>query len=376
MKKIKVLQLHPDYNIRKLDISDLGEQIFKSLPDEKFETVTAFLSGCPKGGQPESVADRSVYFCFDSSQLKGLRVRAMWRLYKFLKQENFDVVICNRYKSVNMLLTLSRFIKIPKCIAVVHGFGDYDRRYRKRQLARNIRSNWVFVGVSEAVQKYLISLQSGLTRENTKYITNAIDLKKARMLMLDKSKAREALGLEQNAVLIGAMGRLVPLKAHDCLIRAFAKVSADLPMAQLAIFGEGRERERLEQLVEQLDLVGRVHLLGFKADALQYLKAFDIWTMPSLREGLGLALLEGMCAGLPVIASSVPAMLPLIEGAEGVAVTPGNVDELSAALELYLSKTDDERQYIGDKVLSYILNNHGIEEFREKYYSLVAAVEE
>ena len=161
MAKLKVLQLHPDYNIRALDVSDLGEQLFKALPKDKYETVTGFLSGNPSLGQPESCADRSVYFNFTSSQLKGLRLRVMWDIYRFLKKEKFDIVICNRYKPVNILLSVSRFFAIPKCIAIVHGFGDYDRSYRKRHLARNIKANWTFVGVSKAVQDYLIELKCG-----------------------------------------------------------------------------------------------------------------------------------------------------------------------------------------------------------------------
>lgn len=95
--------------------------------------------------------------------------------------------------------------------------------------------------------------------------------------------------------------------------------------------------------------------------------------MPSLREGLGLALLEGMCAGLPVIASSVPAMLPLVQGAEGIAVMPGSVEELTVALRKYLEMTDEERQQAGSKVLDYVINNHGIEEFRSKYLQLISS---
>ncbi len=374
MKKIKVLQIHPDYNIRKLDISDLGEQLFKALPASQFETVNMFLGGSPKEGQPESIADRSVYLNFTSAQLKGLRIRALWKLYKFLKQENFDLIICNRYKPVNMLLTLSRFLPVKKIIAIVHGFGDYDRRYRRKQLARNLSAKWVFVGVSEAVKEYLIALNCGLNSANTTHITNAIDLDAARHLMLDKATARQQLGLEPDAVYIGAMGRLVPLKAHDVLLQAFAQLSEEFPSAKLAILGEGRERENLQALIEQLCLQDKAILLGFKEDALQYLKAFDIWTMPSLREGLGLALLEGMCAGLPVVASSVPAMLPLVRGAGGIAIQPGSVAELRDALRSYLSMTDLERAQTGERVLHYVMQHHGIAEFRAKYKELISSI--
>ena len=68
-RRIKVLQLHPDYNIKAHDFADLGEQIFRALPSERFETVNAFLRGGPASGQPVSRAERSVYFGFSDSQL-------------------------------------------------------------------------------------------------------------------------------------------------------------------------------------------------------------------------------------------------------------------------------------------------------------------
>ena len=89
------------------------------------------------GDQPVSCADTSVYFNFKAGEMKGLRLKVLWKLYRFLKEKQFDVVICNRYKPVNMLLTLNKWLDIPLCIAVVHGFGDYDRAYRKKHLARN-----------------------------------------------------------------------------------------------------------------------------------------------------------------------------------------------------------------------------------------------
>jgi len=139
----------------------------------------------------------------------------------------------------------------------------------------------------------------------------------------------------------------------------------------LAIIGEGREEARLLAEVERLGLMGRVHLLGFRENALQYVRAFDVWTMPSLAEGLGLALLEGMSGHLPVIASNVPAMLPLIEGAGGIAIPPANVEALIQALNSYLQLTDEQLQAKGEKSYAYLCANHDIEIFRQQYRRLI-----
>lgn len=370
-QRFRVLQLQPDYNVKAHDFADLAEQIVKALPSERYEVTAAFLRGRPEPGEAISRADHSVYFEFSDQSLKGLRLRAMWRLYQFCRKEKFDVVICNRFKPVNMLLQLNRWLRIPLCIGIAHGFGEYDRFYRRRQTQRLVDKAWRFVGVSPAVKQYLLDCRCGFTDTNTSAITNAIDIEQAEGLQHSRERAREMLGLSPTARWVGALGRLVPVKGHIYLLQAFAAVKDKYPDVQLAIIGEGREEARLRSEIERLGLSGRVHLLGFRANALQYVRAFDIWAMPSLAEGLGLALLEGMSGHLPIIASSVPAMLPLIQGAGGLAVEPANVAQLAAALELYLGLSDEALRAKGDEAYGYLQRQHDIEVFRKQYLQLI-----
>lgn len=370
-RRIKVLQLQPDYNVKSHDFADLAEQIVKALPSQCYEIVAAFLRGKPLPGEPVSKADRSVYFEFSDKQLKGLRLQAMWQLYRFCRAEHFDVVICNRFKPVNMMLQLNRWLKVPLCIGISHGFGEYDRFYRRRQAKRLIDKAWRFVGVSPAVRQYLLDCKCGFTDTNTVAITNAIDIEQATALQHSRDEARHLLGLDPRVRLLGALGRLVPVKGHIYLLQAFARLKDVYPQAHLAIIGKGREESRLSAEVERLGLTSRVHLLGFRENALQYVQAFDVWVMPSLAEGLGLALLEGMSGHLPVIASNVPAMLPLIEGAGGIAVPPADVDALTQALNEYLQLDDEQLREKGARSFAYLCANHDIEIFRQQYRQLI-----
>lgn len=370
-RRIKLLQLHPDYNIKRHDFADLAEQIIKALPKDRFEVVTAFLRGHPEPGQPVSQADRSVYFDFSDDQLKGFRLRALWRLYRFCREEQFDGFIGNRFKPVNMMMQLNRWLKIPLCIGISHGFGEYDRVYRRRQARRSIDRHWRFVGVSPAVRQYLLDCRCGFTEANTVAITNAIDIAQAEALQRPRTEARQALDLPRDALIIGTVGRLVRVKGHTYLLQAFARLKARYPSIHLAIIGQGRESGPLRAEAEKLGVSDSVHLPGFREDALQYIKAFDIWTMPSLAEGLGLALLEGMCGHLPVIASDVPAMLPLIQGAGGIAVPPADVDRLEAAIESYLQLTDEQRREKGEQAYRYLIEHHDIDSFRQAYRQLI-----
>lgn len=366
--KVKVLQLQYQYDA---GVSDLAEQVICGLPGEQFDVTTAFLCGSPPPEVSALGVHRSIYFGFQKSSLAGLRLKVLWTLYKFCRRESFDVVIAHRFKPINVMMILSRWLKVSLCIGVLHRIGDFDRPYRRKQVKRLKKDGWYFVGVSEAVRQHLLAYRCGFDEHNTFAITNAIDIEKAVTLQLPREEARKKLGLASDALIIGALGRLVPVKGHCYLIEAFAKIEKGYPGAQLAIIGEGRRRQALQAQIEELGLSNQVHLLGFHTTALQYLRAFDVFVMPSLEEGLGLALLEGMCARLPIIASDVPAMRPLIAGAGGIAVPPADVDELAQALDRYMSLTFSDRQALGQDAFEYLCREHSIESFREAYKSLI-----
>lgn len=371
MEKKKVLQIFTSNNARSSGIFYLGEHILAALPKSRYQTTTVFLCGRREPDHLLSSADSTVYLNLRESQIKGLRLLASWRLYQVLKKERYDVVICHRYKPVSMMLFLNRFLRVPLCIGVSHGFGEYDRSYRKRQVRRSITPAWRFVGVSPAVKTHLIGLNAGFNEDNTAAITNAIDIRKLESRQLGRRDAREVLGLPRDGRIVGALGRLVPIKGHRYLIEAFASLADEFPDTCLAIIGDGREMSNLKELAARLGVADRVFMPGFREDASAYVTAFDIFAMPSKAEGLGLALLEGMAGRLPVVASSIPAMLPLIEGAHGTAVPPGDIDALAAALERYLKFDSKALQDAGAQSYQYVLENHSLDEFRNKYLTLI-----
>ena len=368
---IKVLQIQPDYHENSHNYSDLAEQIVAAFPKERYIVTSAFIRGKPSKEHPASRADKTVYFDFPNSALSGWRLKLMWTIYRFCRKEKFDVVICNRYKQVNLLMLLNRWLKIPLCIGISHGFGEYAALWRRQRAKLLIDESWRFVGVSPAVAQYLLDQRCGFTEKNTTAITNAIDISEAESQQLSRHEAREALGLPLEPRLIGAAGRLVSVKGHLYLLQAFARIAEKHADAALAIIGEGKERLHLEAEIARLGLHGRVHLLGFRAGAKRYVRAFDIWAMPSLSEGLALALLEGMSGHLPIIASNIPSLLPLIEGAGGQSVPPRDVNALADALDRYLSLSAADLRKKGESVYEYLCKNHSIEKYRSEYLGLV-----
>ncbi|WP_172143480.1 MULTISPECIES: glycosyltransferase [Pseudomonas] len=367
-RKIKVLQLQNRYNV---NASDLAEQVIQGLPAEHFEVTTAFLRGRPGPGEPESRAARSIYFGFSQADLKGLRLRALWRLFRLCREQRYDVVIAHRFKPMNMLMLLNLWLRIPACIGVQHGIGDFDRGYRRWEARRLLTANWRVVGVSRAVRDYLVGCGAGFDASNTVQINNAIDIDRAERLQHPREQARSLLGLAQEPFIFGAIGRLVPVKGHIHLIEAFAQVQSIYPQAQLAIIGEGRMRAELEAAIVRFGLEGKAHLLGAREDALQYVRAFDAFVMPSLSEGLPLALLEGMSGHLPVIGSDIPSLRSILEDCGGRIFPVGDAAALATQLGAVLKLDVEQRLAEGERAYRYLRGAHAIEDFRRQYLRLI-----
>lgn len=371
-KRIKILQLQLRYNVA---ASDLAEQILLGLPVSGFSTTTAFLRGKPEAGEPDSAAERSVYFDFSPGQLKGLRRwLALWRLLKHCRQEQYDVIIAHRFKPMSMLMWLNRFMKIPVCIGIQHGIGDYDRVWRRLEAGALVRPNWRTVGVSRAVQAYLVRKVGAFDADNTLCINNAIDIERAEKIQLDRQTARSQLGLPEDALIIGCIGRLVPVKGHSVLIKAFAKIAEGYPQSQVAIIGGGRSHTELSNLASSLDIGERIHFLGTRADAMQYVKAFDLFVMPSYSEGLPLSLLEGLSGRLPVIGSDIDSLKSILEDSGSLYFGVGDPDALASRLKEMLDMSSEQRRSMGETGYEYLCSAHSIRDFRANYHQLISSM--
>ena len=140
---------------------------------------------------------------------------------------------------------------------------------------------------------------------------------------------------------VGTAARLVPVKGLFDLIQAFAVVRSDVDDVRLEIAGSGPERPRLEREVEMLRLTSAVNFLGWRRDLLQLLPTWDVFAQASLEEGFGIAALEAMAAGLPVVATRVGGVPELVkDGETGWLVPRGDVPALAAGLRTLLLDRD------------------------------------
>lgn len=214
-------------------------------------------------------------------------------------------------------------------VCTQHGLTAHDSKVRlyERVAGQLYRSVDRVVAVSPAGRDALIA--EGLAPARVAVVRNFLDL------ALPAAPARRLSGQPARVL---ALGRLAPEKALDRLIDAAAAASAP---CELVLTGDGPERVALEKRARDRGIAARVHFPGFVQDVAFQLEAAHVFALPSLREGLPMALIEAACAGLPVIASRVGGVPELVrDGETGRLVTPGDVDALRAALDEVIASYD------------------------------------
>ena len=366
-KRIKVLQVQIKYYIRS---SDLHEEVIKALPKKKFEVTSAYFKGSPHPGDMISGSEHVKYFNFTSRQMKGIRLLAMWEFWKFCHKKQFDIIICNGFKTLDVMLKLNKLLKIPHCIGIIHGFGDFDRLYRRINSKLFIDRYWSFVGVSSAVSNYLCNIGYGFTPDNVHTINNALDIEKSLQSLLTKDEAKKELGIDSDGFVFGTIGRLVSIKGHKYLLEAFNTIHKLYPSSVLIIIGEGKLRADLQKYIDDNKLKDCIKLTGEIFNAFRLIRAFDTFVLPSTKEGFGLVLLEAMIAKVPIIASNAGGISSVIPD-EGILVTPGNTLELQVAMQNMLNLSSTSRQEMSEKSYKHLLKYFTIESYRNKYRQLI-----
>jgi glycosyltransferase involved in cell wall biosynthesis len=149
----------------------------------------------------------------------------------------------------------------------------------------------------------------------------------------ERAAIHAELGIAPGALVIGSVGRLVPVKNYGLLLRAFAQAGLARRGAHVLLVGEGPERAPLDALARELGIEANVRLAGHRDDVQRLLPAFDVFVLPSVSEGMSNTLLEAMAAGVPAVASEVGGNGEIVrDGIEGILFPSADQEALQAAL--------------------------------------------
>lgn len=157
---------------------------------------------------------------------------------------------------------------------------------------------------------------------------------------------RSKWSIENQALIFGTAGRLVPVKGQDIFIEAASILKRNGVKAHFFIAGEGSQRPMLEALILEKGLQSCFHLLGFQAKPEDFLKEIDVFVLPSRSEGFPLALIEALAMGLPCIATRVGGIPEMLGTDGGLMVPPENPQALALAMRQMASDMEACRLYI------------------------------
>jgi len=169
-------------------------------------------------------------------------------------------------------------------------------------------------------------------KEKIVLIHNGVDTAKLDSEFLSKEEARRELNLEQSDFIVGTIANFYPPKGLKYLIEATHLLSAR--DSKFIVIGDGEERSLLEKMIEEKKLKNNFILKGVIPEAYKYLKAFDIFVLPSVKEGFPWTILEAMAAEVPVIATKVGAIPEIIENNKnGILIEPKNPNDLAESIK-------------------------------------------
>ncbi|OGZ97159.1 MAG: hypothetical protein A3G49_05910 [Candidatus Sungbacteria bacterium RIFCSPLOWO2_12_FULL_41_11] len=250
--------------------------------------------------------------------------------------------------TMNFILTaLDKFHLIPNGINPVRSRTESDFS-RKSKDETNIR-------IFSSLNKDVISTSNGVNE------------KTAALLERETAKKELGLNLKPTITLLGCITEFTKNKGIRYLIESVKELPNTV---HLTLIGGGEERGQMEKFAKDLEVSKRIHFLGFKDGAAKYLKAFDIFVFPSIKEGLPYALLEAGIAELPIIATNVGGIPDIIDdGENGLLVEPKNPAALAEAIKKLLENKETREQF-GQKISQKIKTEFSFEKMLEKTKNL------
>lgn len=286
---------------------------------------------------------------------------------RIIKREGIEIVHAHSRVSQVASFFACRLTGIP-LVTTCHGF------FRLR--SRKIFDTWGMkvIAISDSVRTHLKE-NLGVSDDRIELIYNGIDVSAfAKEYSLSEiAEAKKLLGLKDGPV-VGTIGRLSPVKGHRFLIEAMSEVISKKPGAQALIVGTGTEEQGLKKMAGSLGVGDKTRFISSDINTPRLFSIMDIFVFPSIKEGLGLALLEALAGQKCCIASDTGGIRDVIDnGKSGMLVKPADTKALSKAI---ISLLDDPalRKSMGVKGREIVSKKFSLDSMAEKMIALYKKV--
>lgn len=294
------------------------------------------------------------------SELHPKLLVGIYHIYWLIREHEIDIIHTNT-RIAQVMGEILSFLTGAKHISTCHGF------FRPR-LGRRLFGCWgkKVIAISDAVREHLVN-DFKVSKSRVELIHNGIDLEAFKKIPSEEEKKiiRRELGLRDGPV-VGIIARLSSVKGHKFLIRAMKIVVEEIEDAQLLIVGEGEEEVNLKNLANEPGFSDSVIFIKSVLGTSRVLSIMDVFVLPSIKEGLGLALLEALCCARPVIASDVGGIYTIVkDNVTGLLVPPKDPQSLASAI-LKLVKDKALAGRLAKEGQRFVQENFSLEDMARK----------
>lgn len=269
--------------------------------------------------------------------------RWVLRFKRLLQEEKVDLIHAHEFDANVQGTFVAAMTGIP-LVATVHGKNYFWERLRRRLAYRWVNREATMVAVSENLKQFIVD-KVGASPDRIKVIYNGVDVL-PNYEQADVDRCRKELGISKTDHIVGVVGNLYPVKGHQYLIDGIPLILEKTPNTSFLFAGRGQLESQLKEQVHRLGLDRRVHFLGLRQDISRILAMLDVFVLPSLSEGLSMAILEAMIAGKPVVATQVGGNPELVlAGETGYLVPPQDSRALALSLTTLLMNREQALQF-------------------------------
>lgn len=347
-KKKKIL-----YVITKSNFGGAQRYIYDlstSLPKDRFEVAVAFggtgEKGAGAGKLQAMLKEAGVRTIFIKNFTRDVsffnEFKALFELIRIFRKEKPDIVHLNSSKAGGLGALAARIARMPRIIYTSHGWAHNEPVAVYIKVLRWLGELGIVLLSHKVIAiSHFEKIHTPLNLSST-VVHNGV----ATFTPLSREEARNELekqyGIPKDSFIAGSIAELHPSKGLDNLIHA----ATSFTEGHIVLMGEGESRRKFEHLIARFKLEDRVHLLGFVDGARKLLPAFDIFVLPSRKEGFGYVLLEAGTVGLPVVSTTVGGIPEIIEDQiSGELVTTNDCPGLARALQKLYDNPNTRARY-------------------------------
>lgn len=341
--------------------------------DRDFETT--LITGAPGAGE-EDMTDFARRSQVDVRVIPELGpavdptadVKALWRLARLFLREAPDIVHTHTAKAGALGRVAASLARVPVRIHTFHGHVLSGRYFRPEVTARYRQAERVLARLTHRI----VVLTQGQRRELAetfgvapasafRVIPLGLELGafRGRDFPSGKPSARAALGLPAESLVVCVVGRLVPIKRHDILLEAMARLNDDSGTDwRLVVVGGGPSEAAARRLADRLGLSERVRWMGWQADVAEILEGCDILAQTSDDEGTPVSVIEALALGLPVVATDVGGVAEVLDGSPGTRTVPAGSPE---AVARALSELMADRAAVPNRIRDRVVDRFSVD---------------